>query len=479
MEVSYSKEMKSLIEDIEVPNSEYERAINRYNSITDYLVQSDVSKFEPEIIIQGSFKLGTAIKPLTEDGSYDIDLVCTFHNLNKDNISQNTLKKMLGEVVVSYATSNNMKTKPKDGKRCWTLSYVDAHNFHLDILPSIPNNIESQIAITDKCNPNYFRISDEWEISNPKGYFDWFNKISKYEEYRKKYILNEAFSTEDVPFYRVKTPLQRIVQILKRHAEVMFDDNHEYKPSSVIITTLAAKSYRQTVGSVNFFEQLKNVVSRLELNIDSVDGKPCVMNPIDPNEKFSLKWDSDNSYYIEFKNWIEKLKLDFSVNSSIHCVNEQFSLIDRSLHKVNSNNQLQISVNSLPYHLKSKWKENIWKNVSIVATVIQKGFTTKILHSGQAIGKHADIKFEVKADNVYLYEIYWQITNTGYEAQKAQQLRGDFYESHIEAGKKIRKESSSYLGKHYVEAFLVKDNICVGKSEPFIVNIVNGAYVLS
>ena len=34
------------------------------------------------------------------------------------------------------------------------------------------------------------------------------------------------------------------------------------------------------------------------------------------------------------------------------------------------------------------------------------------------------------------------------------------------------------LGRHYVEAYLVKDDICVGKSEPFVVNIVNGAIVL-
>lgn len=29
---------------------------------------------------QGSFKLGTAIRPLTEDGSYDIDIVCKLND---------------------------------------------------------------------------------------------------------------------------------------------------------------------------------------------------------------------------------------------------------------------------------------------------------------------------------------------------------------------------------------------------------------
>ena len=63
------------------------------------------------------------------------------------------------------------------------------------------------------------------------------------------------------------------------------------------------------------------------------------------------------------------------------------------------------------------------------------------------------------------------------EAQTARQLRGDFYTSELEGGKKIRKENTRYIGKHYVEAFLVSDGVCVGRSEPFEVNIVRGAIV--
>jgi hypothetical protein len=53
-------------------------------------------------------------------------------------------------------------------------------------------------------------------------------------------------------------------------------------------------------------------------------------------------------------------------------------------------------------------------------------------------------------------------------------LRGGFYESKIEQGKKIRTETTSYLGRHYVEAYLVKNYICYGKSNPFEVNITKG-----
>ena len=76
--------------------------------------------------------------------------------------------------------------------------------------------------------------------------------------------------------------------------------------------------------------------------------------------------------------------------------------------------------------------------------------------------------------NIKDFDIYWQITNTGTEAKSANCLRGGFYDSKIEQGKRIRTETTSYVGRHYVEAYLVKNNICYRKSKPFEVNIIDG-----
>lgn len=138
-----------------------------------------------------------------------------------------------------------MSNDPEESKRCWTLKYVDEDNFHIDILPSVPLNEKDDgyIAITDKTKSNYFDVSYDWETSNPKGYAQWFRifrSILSIEKNCKRFYA----SIEKVPEYKVKTPLQRIVQILKRHAEVCFEDDIENKPSSIIITTLAAKQYQ-------------------------------------------------------------------------------------------------------------------------------------------------------------------------------------------------------------------------------------------
>lgn len=71
-----SKEIKELINEIDVSESNYEKASNRYKAIANYIKESDLAEYSPDIYLQGSIKLGTAIKPLTEDGAYDIDIVC-------------------------------------------------------------------------------------------------------------------------------------------------------------------------------------------------------------------------------------------------------------------------------------------------------------------------------------------------------------------------------------------------------------------
>ncbi len=93
--------------------------------------------------------------------------------------------------------------------------------------------------------------------------------------------------------------------------------------------------------------------------------------------------------------------------------------------------------------------------------------------SGELLQKNTSIKFEVSSHNLNLnnYEIYWQVTNRGFEAENAKCLRGDFYSSEIVEGKKVRKETTAYKGIHLVEVYVVRNNVCVAQSPPFYVNI--------
>ena len=470
--------LKELIKEIDVSDSNYEKVIQRYNSLANYIHDdSDINDMDPDIYIQGSFKLGTAIKPLTEEGSYDIDIVCNLTELNRLSKSQAELKKDIGEVVKAYASEKSMKNPVKESSRCWTLNYVDESNFHIDILPSVPyNDVDNgEIAITDKNKNSYYIKSVDWEISNPKGYANWFRDKSRYDLYRKEYERRVFASIEAVPEYKIKTDLQRIVQILKRHAEVMFENNMEFKPSSIIVTTLAAKVYYDAViVSGDFEELLLNIIRTLHKGIDEDDGEPCIYNPVNHNEKLSMKWEKDEEYFNSFMQWLEQIRTDFNVDNYDISPKDRLFYMERSLRKKGTD--MAISLNHLPHHQKSKWEViyNSTDKIKIKAFYLYKGFRYKEIKSGQSLNRSGKLKFEVVGMNLDGYSVFWQITNTGTEAEMAGCLRGDFYESELMEGKKIRKEETLYVGRHYVEVYIVKNDMCFCKSVPFEVNITKG-----
>lgn len=477
-EIIIQEEIKKLIEELDVSDSNYEKATDRYNAIADYIKKSELDSNRPDIYLQGSFKLGTAIKPLTEDGAYDIDIVCNFTNLRREKQSQSSLKYDLGEVIKRYAKAQSMSNDPKESKRCWTVKYVDDGNFHMDILPSVPlhEKDDGYIAITDNTKDNYFKVSHDWETSNPKGYAQWFRDISQYSIYRENIAKRFYASIEKVPEYKVRTPLQRIVQILKRHAEVCFEDDIEHKPSSIIITTLVAKQYQSAcLFSNDFVDIITYILRNLKNGIENRNGNPCVYNPVNDQEVLSGKWDKDESYFEAFEKWLLQLESDFNIGSKNLEYFDKIQYIRRSLFKDDKKQLPVVDVSSIGHHQKSKWIECFTESVYIKAQYFRNGFRWKEIKSGTALNKHGKLQFEVQATNgLKDYEIWWQVTNTGVEAAKANALRGDFYSSELSEGKRIRKESTLYTGHHYVEAYVVRNGICYGKSLPFEVNVVDG-----
>ncbi len=108
---------------------------------------------------------------------------------------------------------------------------------------------------------------------------------------------------------------------------------------------------------------LKEIISLLENKLDFEDGQLCVLNLVDKRENLSIKWKEDPIYYSEFLEWINQLKFDFSVESTIHSITEQYSLAQRSLTRYSNGLQVQNALELLPYHKKPSWELKIWKQV--------------------------------------------------------------------------------------------------------------------
>jgi len=90
--------------------------------------------------------------------------------------------------------------------------------------------------------------------------------------------------------------------------------------------------------------------------------------------------------------------------------------------------------------------------------------------ANRRVPKKLWLRFAVRTNTPLPYTVHWQIVNTGVEAASAGQLRGDFYPSE-ENAREVRWESTRFSGVHWVEAFIVKDGVCVARSGRKIVNV--------
>ena len=336
--------MDVLAETIDIPELTYDKAERRYKDLGEWLGRDDsaCAPHDPHVFPQGSFRLGTVIRPLSGEDEYDLDLACELQKgIAKSTHSQEQLKNLVGVEVESYRNYRGIEDEKEEKHRCWRLLYKDDIKFHMDIVPCIPEeeqkcqNIRAAmtkqgseellaetvsaltVAITDNRHPHYRSLGGEWNISNPEGYARWFEFRMKLAQrfLEKRVLVAKAASVDELSTHRWKTPLQRCVQILKRHRDVMFVDHPEAKPISVIITTLAAKAY---MGETNVDEAMRNILR----NIDSLvlRQSPRIPNPVDPAEDFAERWTTREGLSMRLEEnfwmWLDQAKTDFEIIKS-------------------------------------------------------------------------------------------------------------------------------------------------------------------
>lgn len=347
------RDILKLIEGLDIPQGLYEKAIEHYNAVATFLQKKGI---ESDIYPQGSYSLGTVVRPYkeSEDAAYDLDAVCEI-KLNKSDTTAKEVKKMVGDALKSDGTYRKMLQEEWD--KCWTLEYADVNGigFSVDIVPAVAeedivlkNNLEtegvdftvydSQIAITHKDGERY-----TWKTSNPKAYQNWFKKLNEsfVKAERQKlakrrdgrlYVLNEA-TVEKIPETQERSALQRVIQIVKYHADVYYTKGNikEYKSASVIVTTLIALLAQEADPSLEVFPLLSYIVGELEIYgenlsltesafakryenkniIRRIGGQWILRNPLNPSENLVDSWNQEPRKAQYFFQWIRMLKKDY------------------------------------------------------------------------------------------------------------------------------------------------------------------------
>jgi len=331
--------IKEVASAIDIPDTASERAEARYKDLGEWFGRNDAHchAFNPHIYSQGSFRLGTVIRPVDDDGEYDLDMGCRLRlGITKKTHTQQQLKELVGLDLEEYRTARGIQEKRKEKPRCWRLIYADKLRFHLDTVPSIPETSERRRliheaivrsgaddalalrvanltgAITDNRRWNYGNIDDNWLLSNSEGFALWFESRMRQARMLMESLAQQARAAkvDELPSYRWKTPLQRSVQLLKRHRDIFFSDDQDGKPASVIITTLSARAYQ---GEAEVADALETILASMGDFINPTF--PHVPNPVNPAEDFADKWRDPAAHHhnleAKFRQWMHQAQIYF------------------------------------------------------------------------------------------------------------------------------------------------------------------------
>ena len=248
-----------LADEVNLNKSRLERLRSGIRGVDTYL--SDHLPGYQEMEPQGSFALGTAIKPVDDDDECDADIQIVM-NPN----SQWQPKEYVNSIYKTLKGNANYADKIKPQPRCVTVDYEG--EYHLDVVPRIIAN--GRHYITN-------RNTNQFEQTDGNGYRDWFNERNRI----------------------TGGNLKRVVRLLK----YLRDHKNNYTAKSILLTTLAGNTIKpsdagtEAVSTVS--DTLVTVLSRMDNYLQQHPYMPEIRNPVLPTDTFNRHWDQNK--YANFR----------------------------------------------------------------------------------------------------------------------------------------------------------------------------------
>lgn len=324
--------LEIICQSLDLSEQQFKMAKSRYEDVGLWLSRADSPFLQTSIIYpQGSISLQTSVKPIDRN-EYDVDLVCFIQSLPID-LSPAAIKRLVGERLQKNAVYAKII---QEKQRCWRLNYPG--EFHLDITPSIPNPdcLRGGELVPDKA-------LKEWKETNPKGYKAWFEVRANIQPNVKLFEVALAKARAEVEALpeptRFRGVLKRCVQLLKRHRDEAFGPNiRELAPISIIITTLAAKSYEYCVTNNSYdteFDVLVDVIRHMprfiRVWVENSKKMYFIENETTEGENFAEKWCEDERLADAFYHWQKKALEDFEKMATLYGIDRVVEHLSKSL----------------------------------------------------------------------------------------------------------------------------------------------------
>ena len=252
---------KFMSEHVNLNPSRYERLKRSDKAVSEYLSQTLVGFSGTER--QGSYALGTTIRPVKDTDEYDVDrLVYLEHDRYK------APKDYVDGVYWCLRANGNLADKVQMNTRCVTVNY--AGEFKIDVVPCIAYNGNHFI---------FNRVTNEPEPTDGGGFRDWFNEKNKITNGNLKLVT-------------------RLLKYLRDHKRTFI-------APSVLLTTLIGNTVHDWEGDTDFRtipDALLTVITRMDEFLRPRSFMPKIGNPALPTETFTRHW--DQAKYNHFRDMV-------------------------------------------------------------------------------------------------------------------------------------------------------------------------------
>mgnify|MGYP000855607364 FL=1 len=407
------------------------------DGLKEYNEENKTSYSIKETCVQGSVAMSTVVQ--NEDDDYDIDVAIVFDKSELGDKGAQATRNMVADALKRRTKQFN--TEPEVKTSCVRVNYVDG--YHVDF------------AIYrreyDECNDSwvYEHAGDDWTERELNGLSEWF-------------ITQNSNSGGK---------LRKIVRLSKMFCKSR--KSWKNMPSGLLQTVLCEEKLEDSYKRIDelFYYTMKAIVERL--GIDT-----CVAAPVDNGRDLTSR-KSDIQRMINWKNRIKSKLEDLEILFKDDCSKDDaiqawygffnhdyWSEQSTEIAKYESKTVLRpiCSFADTEEYIEELYSLSLSYSCKVSCIVSGNGWRPKLLTEFLSILRHyLPHNFEIRCTMDYTdcpqpYKIFWKVKNVGPEAERRNQIRGQI----VEKGKTI-VEHSNFYGNHYIECYIIKNNMCVAK----------------
>lgn len=381
--------------------------------------------------IQGSMAMHTITQNDKQDYDIDVGIVFEEDNLNElgSLATRNMVANALERKTKQFAEDPEVKTS------CVRLKY-NSTGYHVDfaVFKRYKKNSNDEYI--------YEHSGSEWSVRHIKDLELWFSE-------------------------RIKDKgddLRKVIRLSKMFCKSR--ESWKNMPSGLIQTVICEENFNESYSRLDerFYYTMKNIVNRLNSYLE-------VYAPVD-NGRSLVNRDVD---YQRMKNWKKRLETQLdSLNILFddECTFEYAVKAWGVFFEHSYWNELSNTVKKQSFTDTEEFIGDLYPileqfDVTIDCKVSGNGFISmpfqKYLERyaprlKKFIPPNFKVECSIQSTNCPAYDkILWKVLNVGAEAEKRNDIRGQIQDR----GSKIT-ENTNFRGNHFIECYLIKDNVCVG-----------------